>query len=148
MFGFSQPLALAIFNPQCFALSLENWWRWWESNPWPPACRAGALPAELHPHKLNYWVFAFSILTYREKGFWASPSVLCLLISRGKLLSSSFLLLVSSAKLLFFPFTLCGRSRKARGRAAKTFKFVQVFKTCGRPKWTRTTDLVLIRHAL
>ena len=26
------------------------WWRWWESNPWPPACRAGALPAELHPH--------------------------------------------------------------------------------------------------
>ena len=27
-----------------------KWWRWWESNPWPPACRAGALPAELHPH--------------------------------------------------------------------------------------------------
>ena len=26
-----------------------NWWRWWGSNPWPPACRAGALPAELHP---------------------------------------------------------------------------------------------------
>ena len=26
-----------------------GWWRWWESNPWPPACRAGALPAELHP---------------------------------------------------------------------------------------------------
>ena len=25
------------------------WWRWRESNPWPPACRAGALPAELHP---------------------------------------------------------------------------------------------------
>ena len=29
---------------------LSIWWRWWESNPWPPACRAGALPAELHPH--------------------------------------------------------------------------------------------------
>ena len=27
-----------------------GWWRWWDSNPWPPACRAGALPAELHPH--------------------------------------------------------------------------------------------------
>ena len=27
-----------------------DWWRWWGSNPWPPACRAGALPAELHPH--------------------------------------------------------------------------------------------------
>ena len=25
-------------------------WRWWDSNPWPPACRAGALPTELHPH--------------------------------------------------------------------------------------------------
>ena len=25
------------------------WWRWRDSNPWPPACRAGALPAELHP---------------------------------------------------------------------------------------------------
>ena len=29
---------------------LNRWWRWWDSNPWPPACRAGALPAELHPH--------------------------------------------------------------------------------------------------
>ena len=26
-------------------------WRWWDSNPWPPACRAGALPTELHPRK-------------------------------------------------------------------------------------------------
>ena len=25
------------------------WWRWGESNSWPPACKAGALPAELHP---------------------------------------------------------------------------------------------------
>ncbi len=31
------------------ALRIENWWRWWDSNPWPPACRAGALPTELHP---------------------------------------------------------------------------------------------------
>ena len=29
----------------------STWWRWWDSNPWPPACRAGALPTELHPHK-------------------------------------------------------------------------------------------------
>ena len=28
----------------------NRWWRWRDSNPWPPACRAGALPAELHPH--------------------------------------------------------------------------------------------------
>ena len=32
------------------SLTFRSWWRWWESNPWPPACRAGALPAELHPH--------------------------------------------------------------------------------------------------
>ena len=32
-------------------LEIRYWWRWWDSNPWPPACRAGALPAELHPHK-------------------------------------------------------------------------------------------------
>ena len=33
-----------------FAVLSPSWWRWWDSNPWPPACRAGALPAELHPH--------------------------------------------------------------------------------------------------
>ena len=27
----------------------NRWWRWRDSNPWPPACRAGALPTELHP---------------------------------------------------------------------------------------------------
>ena len=35
----------------------NRWWRWRDSNPWPPACRAGALPAELHPHK----GFAFTV---------------------------------------------------------------------------------------
>ena len=29
------------------------WWRWGGSNSWPPACKAGALPAELHPHCLT-----------------------------------------------------------------------------------------------
>ena len=36
-----------------FASSLllrKKWWRWGESNSWPPACKAGALPSELHPH--------------------------------------------------------------------------------------------------
>ena len=31
--------------------SYSLWWRWGESNSWPPACKAGALPAELHPHR-------------------------------------------------------------------------------------------------
>ena len=30
-----------------------SWWRWGDSNPWPPACRAGALPTELHPQLLS-----------------------------------------------------------------------------------------------
>ena len=38
------------------ACALTTWamrpmeWRWGGSNSWPPACKAGALPAELHPH--------------------------------------------------------------------------------------------------
>ena len=38
----------------CWAMllykTLDVWWRWAGSNRWPPACKAGALPAELHPH--------------------------------------------------------------------------------------------------
>ena len=32
------------------ATSCDSWWRIRGSNPWPPACKAGALPAELIPH--------------------------------------------------------------------------------------------------
>ena len=46
------------YEPICISLSLPLplwlWWRWWDSNPWPPACRAGALPTELHPH-ITLW---------------------------------------------------------------------------------------------
>ena len=35
-------------HPTCFRLRWP-WWRWTGSNRWPPACKAGALPAELHP---------------------------------------------------------------------------------------------------
>ena len=41
-----------------FSPIILPWWRWWDSNPWPPACRAGALPAELHPHLLNEFRFS------------------------------------------------------------------------------------------
>ena len=33
-------------------------WKWWRlagSNRWPPACKAGALPAELNPHIFSFW---------------------------------------------------------------------------------------------
>ena len=32
-------------------------WRWWDSNSWPPACKAGALPTELHPQSLVSMTF-------------------------------------------------------------------------------------------
>ena len=44
----SNPFSLWDASPIGFG-TFVPWWRWWDSNPWPPACRAGALPAELHP---------------------------------------------------------------------------------------------------
>ena len=46
--GFEVPV-LRCTSP-ILGVGTADWWRWWGSNPWPPACRAGALPAELHPH--------------------------------------------------------------------------------------------------
>ena len=34
----------------CFSLA----WRWRDSNSWPPACKAGALPTELHPRDITF----------------------------------------------------------------------------------------------
>ena len=34
-----------------FSFQGTKWWRLGGSNPWPPACKAGALPAELSPRK-------------------------------------------------------------------------------------------------
>ena len=48
-----------------FASGGPDWWRWWESNPWPPACRAGALPAELHPH-IFIWGLLLSSLSVTQ----------------------------------------------------------------------------------
>ena len=53
---FSRQYSHSFKDPWDFSLWLRirmRWWRWWDSNPWPPACRAGALPAELHPHRSN-----------------------------------------------------------------------------------------------
>ena len=37
-----------------YILPFRVWWRIRGSNPWPPACKAGALPAELIPHMLVF----------------------------------------------------------------------------------------------
>ena len=43
----SNQLSYKPINPAFLTSTL--WWRWGGSNSWPPACKAGALPAELHP---------------------------------------------------------------------------------------------------
>ena len=63
-------------NWQKISLCEIFWWRWWDSNPWPPACRAGALPTELHPHvgimqNDEWWMQNFG-----WKSFAFSPSYL------------------------------------------------------------------------
>ena len=55
-FCFSSTFWYSIQFSRCF-LTLSGWWRIRGSNPWPPACKAGALPAELIPHKLIAWKF-------------------------------------------------------------------------------------------
>ena len=66
-----QPSALtswAISPFFCQVKDHRSLWRWGESNPWPPACRAGALPAELHPRLSGFgfegfflqWTFSYS----------------------------------------------------------------------------------------
>ena|SRR5579863_204587 len=43
-------LARACGTPVVWAhVKWRRWWRRWDSNPRPPACKAGALPAELRP---------------------------------------------------------------------------------------------------
>ena len=65
------------------------WWRWTGSNRWPPACKAGALPTELHPRKtwwawmeLNhrphaYQACALTELSYRPKDQNCPFNLLC-----------------------------------------------------------------------
>ena len=49
------------------------WWRWGESNSWPPACKAGALPAELHPRLV--YCFGLFPLHYFVKAPWHTLSI-------------------------------------------------------------------------
>ena len=45
-----QSCALASWAIGPYQLHFFLWWRLAGSNRWPPACKAGALPAELNPH--------------------------------------------------------------------------------------------------
>ena len=85
LFRFFRILACALFpSLPClsgqgdrFSVSLP-WWRWWDSNPWPPACRAGALPTELHPH-VGYPSSSYFVLLLLQWTFeWISYITGCL----------------------------------------------------------------------
>ena len=82
-----------------FVQAFACWWRWWDSNPWPPACRAGALPTELHPHKVVVILHCNCLVTFRVKGLRvARRFVPGLSLAEGFRLPL-FLLFVSSTKL-------------------------------------------------
>ena len=77
---FSQRCIFAVSSSRTTRLVSKKWWRWWESNPWPPACRAGALPAELHPHR----VFSFLCsVTENWTTIWQAPLCSTLSLFQG-----------------------------------------------------------------
>ena len=45
----------SVFKVHPLDWSKSKWWRIRGSNPWPPACKAGALPAELIPQMLVFF---------------------------------------------------------------------------------------------
>ena len=47
------PYALGRLTRNILLFNFQvSWWRWGDSNSWPPACKAGALPTELHPQNI------------------------------------------------------------------------------------------------
>ena len=68
-----------LFSFQGTFFTLSGWWRIRGSNPWPPACKAGALPAELIPHKTHSARFSSSL-----ERRWSSRS-----FSNGYLVTTS-----------------------------------------------------------
>ena len=50
----------AVLVHAALVLLIKVQWRWRDSNSWPPACKAGALPTELHPHQ-DYFLFNYTL---------------------------------------------------------------------------------------
>ena len=49
-----RPIKLGLYLFFILYARILIWWRWTGSNRRPPACKAGALPAELHPPLISY----------------------------------------------------------------------------------------------
>ena len=139
-----------------------RWWRWTDSNCRPPACKAGALPTELHPHITHRFFendFA-SLCVWFPKGT-RFPSVSppasggvgndesLVKFVRGlylidKVDCTSFLrsCSIKTIRLLCFAHWFGSIS------ALSSPRLFSCQKNLGGLKWTRTTDLTLIRRAL
>src|SRR6266516_6175068 len=59
----------------------RSWWTWPGSNRRPPACKAGALPAELHAHfygttnilrhlRCNFCSIFFAVISVQQRPLW------------------------------------------------------------------------------
>ena len=101
------------------------WWRLAGSNRWPPACKAGALPAELNPHIHLFW-------------FWSGgPKWTRFSAEKPRRLQQSTGLLPSAGFRVL--------------SATQTPSLVRIlcpFLWSGGPKWTRTIDLTIISRVL
>jgi hypothetical protein len=45
---------IVMSTSRFFLFYSKRWWRLRDSNSWPPACKAGALPTELNPHNFSW----------------------------------------------------------------------------------------------
>ena len=82
MFSFQGTIEFLLRNSMKFlfrgtSVNLFGFFKWWRlagSNRWPPACKAGALPAELNPHipihkyQLNAQRSGFKLVRTRSGG--------------------------------------------------------------------------------
>ena len=110
------------FSATKFFFVRKIWWSWGGSNPWPHACKACALPAELQPPKF-----------LQSKNFVLKPIIYyCLGGGRNK---------------FWYALSLTARLTASLSFAQVPPKFC-LSQNFGGPKWIRTTDPSLIRAVL
>ena len=106
-----------------------SWWRLAGSNRWPPACKAGALPAELNPQIFSHFLGSGGPRTRFPAG-------------KPRRLQQSTGLLPRAAFRVHFG-VLAFQYSIVQG-----LDFVSPSLRSGGPKWTRTIDLTIISRVL
>ena len=131
----------------------SHWWRMTGSNRRPPACKAGALPAELIPLPLAFDKRRIAALLHRLHNFRyaaRSRALRCLLLKAHRLCSG----------LIHHPVaaTLVCENQARQGGALRRLRFVgkrcdnavlrRLSQTNGGSGWVRTIDPRLIKTVL